>query len=874
MSPKFKILIVEDEAITALDIKSSLKKLNYEVVDILSSGEEVLEKLPSLNIDLVLMDIKLKGELDGIQTTAYIKQNYSIPVVYITSFTDKETLKRARITQPSGYLIKPIQETELNSAIEIALYNYKSEKKLKESERDLQNYKDIFDNSPAGIFQSDINGNLLTVNKALVEMLNYNSAEELLKIDITNDLYFNPSDREEKVWGYLRKGSERTVEVKWKKFDKTPVWVQLNIKIIKDNNDDPLYVLGFVINIDEKKKTKDELKEQEKSYKTLIETSLDSVYVLQDERLVLVNPAWEKLFGYSLNEATAPSFKLENIIAPESLDYFRQRMENRKQKKPVSSHYEISGLTKDKRIINLEVTVNDIQWNGKPAIQGIYRNITERKKSEKAILESEKRFRQLAENIRDIFFITNIDFSKIFYISSVVEEITGFRSEVFYENPSKWFDIIHPEDKQPAMYFTEQVFNTGLYDYEHRIIKADGKISWIRFRAFPIKDDNDVLRVAGIVEDITERKYWESQILKLSKAVQQSPVLTIITDTDGNIEYVNPKFTQVTGYKYEEVIGKNPRMLKGNKKSKDEIKELWDTINSGKEWQGEFLNKKKSGDLYWVSASISPIIDEQKKITHYIAIEEDITQRKFYEDQIIVAKERAERSDKLKSEFIAQMSHEIRTPLNNILTYTSLLKDELENNLPSGLESSFHVIGSSAQRLIRSIDLILNLAKLQTGNFDAKFEKLDLNKDILEDIILEFYTRAKAKGLDIIFESSDLKRFVFGDRYSIGQIFVNLLDNAIKYTNSGEIKISISENGNQKIYVDVSDTGIGISDNFLPSLFEPFTQEDYSTTRSYEGTGLGLALVKKYAEINNAVIDIKSEKGVGSTFRVIFNEKT
>jgi hypothetical protein len=868
---KVKILVAEDEKIIAFDLKTSLEKLGYEVIDVLSSGEEVIEKLPLLRVDLILMDIKLKGEFDGIKTAYLIKQNYEIPVVYLTSYADKFTLKRIQMTQPFGYLLKPFKESELNSVIEIALHNFRSEKKLKENERLLQNYKDIFDNSPIGIFQSNIDKKLITVNRALIKMLGYNTVDEFLRIDISNDLYFNPAERDEKIWSSLKESQHGNLEIKWKRKDGSPIWVQLNIETITDKAGNPLHHLGFVTNINEKKKTEEELQQQEKSYKSLIESSIDAIYVFQDDKFVLVNPAWEKLFGYSFSEASQPTFKLLDIIDPEYHSLIRERIEKRKENISLPSTYELCGRTKNETKIDLEVSVNKIQWKGKPAIQGIYRNITERKNSEKALRESEERFRQLAENVRDIFIVTDLDNTKVFYVSPVIEEVTGFKAGAFYENPLKCFDIIHPDDKQPAVYFAEQITKTGLYDYEHRIIKKDGKISWIRFRAFPIKDkDNNIYRVASIIEDITDRKYWEEQILKLSKAVKQSPAIILITDTKSIIEYVNPKFTHVTGYKPEEVLGKKPNILKGRNTSEEEYNKLWDTLFSGKEWQGEFLNRKKNGEPYWVSASISPIIDDQGKITHFIAIQEDITERKRNEELLIIAKEDAEKSDKLKSEFLAQMSHEIRTPLNNILTYTSLLQEELEGKLPEDLESVFPVIGSSAQRLIRTIDLILNLAKIQTGNYETNFEKIDLDKDILYDIVLEFYSRAKLKGLEIIYENSNLTKTIFGDRYAIGQIFVNLIDNAVKYTNSGKINVRLYGNGNNHIKVDVADTGIGISNNFLPSIFEPFTQEDYSTTRNYEGTGLGLAIVKKYVEINNAGIDIKSIKGKGTTFTVTF----
>jgi len=390
---QIKILIAEDDSIIALDLKSTLEKLGYKVSGVLSSGEEVLEKLQSLETDLILIDIKLKGEMDGIKTVYFVKQAFDIPIVYITTYEDKLSLKRAQLTKPSGYLLRTFKEDELNGVIEIALSNHKNEKKLKENEHALQNYKDIVNYSPVGIFQSDINGNFITVNPTLIRMLNYNTVDEFFNIDIPNKLYLNPREREEEIWSFLKKGEDRNIEIKWRKKDGTPIWIQLNVKTIKDKAGKILYYLGFVTDIDKKKKTEDELKKQEESYKTLIDSSKDAIYVLQNEKLVLVNPAWERLFGYSLAEVSEPSFKLINIISPEHHVLYTERMNKRKKEEFIPSTYELCGLTKSGDKIELEVSVSDIQWKGKPALQGIYRNITERKNSEKALKDSEERFR-------------------------------------------------------------------------------------------------------------------------------------------------------------------------------------------------------------------------------------------------------------------------------------------------------------------------------------------------------------------------------------------------------------------------------------------------------------------------------------------------
>ena len=239
----------------------------------------------------------------------------------------------------------------------------------------------------------------------------------------------------------------------------------------------------------------------------------------------------------------------------------------------------------------------------------------------------------------------------------------------------------------------------------------------------------------------------------------------------------------------------------------------------------------------------------------------DITIRKEYEKALIKSKEEAEKSNRFKSEFLAQMSHEIRTPVNYILSFSSLLKDELENVVGDELKDSFQIIERGGKRLIRTIDMLLNLSQLQTGNYDSRFERFDVIKDVLENLALEYYTLGKDKGIDLKFNYEINEAYIYADKFTVGQIFNNLIDNAIKYTSEGKIEVLVCKDNNGKIFIMVSDTGIGISESYLPSLFDPFSQEDTGYTRRFEGSGLGLALVKNYVTINNAEIKVESKKG-------------
>lgn len=371
-------------------------------------------------------------------------------------------------------------------------------------------------------------------------------------------------------------------------------------------------------------------------------------------------------------------------------------------------------------------------------------------------------------------------------------------------------------------------------------------------------------------DEINISKRAKSEVIKLSRAVEQSPLSIIITDTNGIIEFVNPKLIVNTGYGQEELIGKNPRIFSSGEKEENEYKELWETISGGKEWQGEFHNKKKSGELFWEFASISPILDEIGNVTHFIAIKEDITERKRAQNELIEAKLKAEESDNLKSEFLAQMSHEIRTPLNIMLGNVEYLNDVFGKENDSEIQLCFNGINTASKRIIRTIDLILDMSKLNTVGYKPKFQKINLDENIFSKLLPEFKVTAEQKGLELIYVSGSNNYTVNADEYSVYQIFSNLIDNAVKYTQKGKIELRVFEKEPNSIIVEVKDTGIGISDNFKNSMFSNFLQEEQGYRRRYDGNGLGLALVKKYCDINNAKIYFESEKEVGTIFRVEF----
>ncbi|HED36993.1 MAG TPA: PAS domain S-box protein, partial [Ignavibacteria bacterium] len=360
-------------------------------------------------------------------------------------------------------------------------------------------------------------------------------------------------------------------------------------------------------------------------------------------------------------------------------------------------------------------------------------------------------------------------------------------------------------------------------------------------------------------------KKTERQLKLLTRAIEQNPVAVIITNPNGDIEYTNPKFTKITGYNPEEITGKNPRILKSGYQSKEFYENLWDTILSGKDWKGEIYNKKKNGELYWENLIISPILNNEGDITHFVAVKEDISEKKKMLGELVEAKEKAEEMNRIKTHFFANMSHELRTPFVGIIGYIQLLMQLLTTEEESALAQT---ILNSSNRLTDTLTKILEMSKYELSPKEVQKNKIDI-KNVIDEVSLTYSKILEEKKLilkkDIRFE----RLFIYTDKKLLRTILNYLIENAIKYTKEGSIKIFSEKrikHNVEKLIIEVSDTGIGIPEDKRKSIWEDFRQASEGFNRMFEGVGLGLSIVKKYTELLGGSIYLESEERTGSTF--------
>jgi len=482
--------------------------------------------------------------------------------------------------------------------------------------------------------------------------------------------------------------------------------------------------------------------------------------------------------------------------------------------------------------------------------------------------------RSIIETIPDLLWLKDVDGVYIM-CNPHFERFRGARERDIVGKSD--YDFVDRERAEFFRHHDRNAMKAGkpMVNEEWITFAVDGTRALLETTKTPVLDrDGKVIGVLGIGHDITLRVEAEEQLRKLSRAVEQSHNTIFITDLDARIEFVNPAFTRTTGYSSEEAIGQNPSILQSGEHDQAFYQALWDTLDRGEVWQGEFHNKRKDNSLYWELTTISPVVDEQGETTSYVAVKEDITERKRSEIELREANLAAEAASRAKSAFLANMSHELRTPLHSLLGFAQIL--QRDDTLGTAQQRGVDIIHSSGNHLLTLINDILDLAKIEAGRMELRNVEFGL-KNLLDELQDLFLPSADEKGLQLSTEMPpELPSILLGDPVRLRQVLFNLIGNAIKFTQEGSVTVKVTckpAEDLQQVGFYITDTGIGISPEQQQRLFQPFTQADDSINRQFGGTGLGLSISRRLVELMGGEIGYKTDLGKGSCFHFTLNLK-
>jgi PAS domain S-box-containing protein len=574
-----------------------------------------------------------------------------------------------------------------------------------------------------------------------------------------------------------------------------------------------------------------------------------------------------KQFGYQADELITNGASILELIHPDDLEElldFHLKEQHEKGIPAYSGEYRIKKSSGEYRWVE-DKSRELLDQEGKVVLhEGILQDITERKKAREEIIRSQERYRVLASNIPFIsVFLIDKDLKYIVAQGSTMRN-WGMKPSDFEGKTLSEVHKINLSEIEPAV-------KTALYQK-----KDVNKILIFRQRVYemtikPIMHEGEVEYALGILRDINEEYNAKENLLKSEekyrRLVENSTEIIFSMEPDFTLTYVSPNIKQFLGYEPEEVLNlKLTEFLHENDFS--ELKELIvDPIKFLMENQYlEFKLRRKGGD-YRIFSSNGKLITTEDGRVFYNGIARDITQLKEAQREMLLAKEKAEQASKVKSQFLSIMSHEIRTPMNAVIGMAHLLIED--NPRPDQLEN-LKTLQFSAENLLGLINDILDFTKIDSGK--VELEKLDFElKNVINRILHSYTYQAREKSLEIIFDyDEEIPTKLIGDPVRLGQVVNNLISNAVKFTQQGFIKIAlkrVDENAEEiAVQFEIEDTGIGIPEDKMATVFEAFTQASADTTRKYGGTGLGLAIVKRLVNLFGGDITIRKRTGGGTVF--------
>lgn len=487
--------------------------------------------------------------------------------------------------------------------------------------------------------------------------------------------------------------------------------------------------------------------------------------------------------------------------------------------------------------------------------------------SESRLREREQQYSSLISNMPGITFRCELAPPwRTLFISDAVQRVAGWHAEEFMSGRIHLGDVIHPDDMERIdRQLHDALANKRSFHCEYRMIHRDSTEHWVSETSCGVYDDNGkAVWIDGVIIDITDSIRRANEFEGVVQAIGRALAVAEF-DMDGTVIAVNDNFLQLTGYIKGELLGRHHRTFcLPEEANSEDYKTFWQSLKKGDFQSGEFCRMGIDGNHIWLQAFYNPILNVDGKPWKIFMVAIDLTGRKTMEQDLLVAKERAEQAAVAKGMFLANMSHEIRTPMNAIIGFTELLIDSPLNPMQ---HKHMQTVRQSARSLLGLLNDILDTAKLERGALELDKRPFSL-KQLCQQIMTELQLQADKKGLALHLQYGlDENQKVIGDELRIRQILINLLGNAVKFTLQGEVILKV-ESCDEGIGLQIIDTGIGIAADRIDHIFTPFTQADASMARRFGGTGLGTTIARQLTELMGGDISVTSREGLGSCFSI------
>jgi PAS domain S-box-containing protein len=737
-----------------------------------------------------------------------------------------------------------------------------SQEALKEEET---KYQTLVESVSEGIVLADNDDVIKFVNKRYCEMLGYSKEELIGKVGYEVLL---DKDMQELIKGKnldREKGITDRYNIRMKKKDGSPIFLEISGAPVYDKTGNVIGSLGIHSDVTERQKALEAIKESEEKFRSLVENSIVGVYLIQDGIFKYLNPRLAEIFSYRVEELL---YKLgpKDVTPSEDWRIVSENLRKRINGEMNSLHYTFRGKKKDGKINYVEVFGSRTTYEGKPAVIGTLLDITSRKEAEKSLREKEENYSNLINSLSDAIYVLNG--KRLVLVNPAWEKLFGITAA---EATSNDFDIMQIVAEESVLFINEKFklyqqsksFSASRYEMK-------GKTRNKGIRELEVSVSKIVwqgeIAAQGIYRDITDQKEAEN-ILRLSEEkyrnlFELAPVGIYQTTIDGKIVTANKTFAKILGFdSVVELMEHNISEFYVDQEVRDKLIEKFrpkgQTANVEIEW------KRKDGQKIWIQLDAHVMGNGTIDEPDFEGFVRDISDRKKAEMAIVAEKEKAEEANRLKTGFLSTVSHEIRSPLNAILGFSSILKEAYYNKASEEEKDFFESMEEAGLRLLDTITQVLDISRLEADDFSLNLKPISVNQSV-KSAYQVLHLQAKNKNLNFDLHLPEKEIILNTDEYCFGGVLVNLISNAIKYSNKGTISVNLSETKDYVVCA-VKDEGVGMSEDYQKHLFETFSQEDLGLSRRYEGTGLGLAITKRYLDLLGGNIEVHSKKEVGTT---------